>query len=286
MVSTGASGHLCVQRLASRDLDQITSEHIADFAANRQVQGKGLQVSTVNSNLRVLRRMLGLAVEWGELAGLPKVNLLRGERHRDRVVSSEEEKSYLDSAPEPLASIASILFDTGLRPDECFSLRWEYISIVNENGLLQVASGKTAAARRVIPMTPRVRSVLWDCWLAAGRPETGYVWPAETLTGHVDDETIRRIHLKALRESKVRPFVLHSLRHTFLTRLGAAGVDAWTLARIAGHSSIKVSARYVHPNEDNVQKAMSRLAGRHKTGHTEILALPADIMKAATASAR
>jgi len=66
----------------------------------------------------------------------------------------------------------------------------------------------------------------------------------------------------------VRPFVLYSLRHTFLTRLGESGCDAWTLARIAGHSSIAISSRYIHPSEDAVFAAMSRL-GRHKIGHSE-----------------
>ena len=36
-------------------------------------------------------------------------------------------------------------------------------------------------------------------------------------------------------------FVLHSLRHTMLTRLGESGVDAFTIMRIAGHSSVVVS---------------------------------------------
>ena len=35
------------------------------------------------------------------------------------------------------------------------------------------------------------------------------------------------------------------LRHTFLTRLGESGCDAWSLARIAGHSNIRMSSRYV-----------------------------------------
>ncbi|MBL8178764.1 MAG: tyrosine-type recombinase/integrase [Bryobacterales bacterium] len=39
-------------------------------------------------------------------------------------------------------------------------------------------------------------------------------------------------------------FVLHSLRHTMLTRLGQAGVDAFTIMKIAGHSSITISQRY------------------------------------------
>jgi hypothetical protein len=49
---------------------------------------------------------------------------------------------------------------------------------------------------------------------------------------------------------------------TFLTRLGQSGCDAWTLARIAGHRSIAISTRYVHPSEDTVLPAMLRLGGQ------------------------
>jgi len=41
----------------------------------------------------------------------------------------------------------------------------------------------------------------------------------------------------------------------------------WTLARIAGHSSIAMSTRYVHPSEDAVFAAVDRLGG-HKIGHS------------------
>ena len=62
--------------------------------------------------------------------------------------------------------------------------------------------------------------------------------------------------------------MLYTLRHTFLTRLGESGCDVWTLARIAGHSSIAMSARYVHPSADRVLNAIGFL-GRHKTGHND-----------------
>src|SRR5437660_43774 len=39
----------------------------------------------------------------------------------------------------------------------------------------------------------------------------------------------------------VRPFVLYSLRHTRLTGLGESGSDAWTLARVSGHTSISIA---------------------------------------------
>jgi integrase len=54
-------------------------------------------------------------------------------------------------------------------------------------------------------------------------------------------------------------FVLHSLRHTFLTRLGLAGVDAFTIMKLAGHGSVVVSQRYVHPTPQAMEHAVARL---------------------------
>ena len=44
----------------------------------------------------------------------------------------------------------------------------------SQHGTLAVTHGKSSAARRVLPMTPRVRVVLEKRWLAAGKPDTGY----------------------------------------------------------------------------------------------------------------
>ena len=248
--------------LADRPLNEITGEQVASFAAYRV--SEGLQVSTVNSSLRVLRRMLRLAVEWGAVEQCPRVKLLPGERRCERVVTPEEEARYLSAALEPLASFATLLADTGLGPDECFRLRWEAITWTNgRHGTLLVTHGKTRARRRVLPLTPRVRAVLEIRWEAQRRPQEGWVWPSGTRSGHIESCTLKKQHRKALGVSKVRPFVLYTLRHTFLTRLGESGCDAWTLARIAGHSSVAISSRYVHPSEDAVLEAMNRL-GDHR----------------------
>ena len=260
--------------LADARLDGITGELASDFAAHRLREG--MQISTANNSLRVLRRILNLAVEWGVLDKAAKVKVLSGERRRERVITFEEETRYLAAALEPLASIAAVLADTGTRPEECFRLRWEHVTWLNgRNGVLLVTHGKTAAARRVLPMTPRVREVLEPRWNDTGRPEEGWVWPALTRSGHVEPSSLRKQHVRAIGDAKVRAFVLYSLRHTFLTRLGQSGCDAWTLARIAGHSSITISARYVHPSEDAVLNAMSRLDG-HKIGHNEKAAVLAE----------
>lgn len=244
--------------LVNRKLDTITSEHAADYAAH--LQAKGWQPSSVNSSLRVLRRVLRLAVEWGIAPTSPKIRLLRGEHHRERVVTRDEEMRYLAAAGDQMADIATLLIDTGMRPEENSRLRWESISWTKGHcGTLQVTHGKTSAARRMLPMSPRVRALLERRWEKALNPIEGWVWVSATASGHVEPSTMKKQHQRAMKLSGVRPFVLYSLRHTFLTRLGEAGCDAWTLARIAGHSSIAISARYVHPSEDAVMNVFLRM---------------------------
>jgi integrase len=274
---------LSFKPLASARLDTINNELAAEFASHRQAESK--QITTINSSLRVLRRILGLAVEWGIIEIRPTISMLPGERHRETVVTPEQEDLYLVYAPEPLRSIATVLADTGLRPDECYRLRWEDLNWkAGRFGILQVRQGKTSAARRTIPMTPRVRFILEKHWEVAQKPTEGWLWPAPTKAGYVNHSSLKKSHTRAFRlanaavkkrneekgtmEKEIRPWVLYSFRHTFLTRLGQSGCDAWTLARIAGHSSITMSSRYVHPSEDAVISAMYRLSG-HKTGHNK-----------------
>src|SRR5207253_11030348 len=132
---------------------------------SKDEEKRGLAVSSINSAIRVLRRVLSLAVEWDVIESAPKLALLPGERHRERVISPDEEMRYFAAALPLLADVATVLADTGMRPDECYRLRWEDMTWVNgRNGTLLVTHGKTAAARRVLPMTPRVRAVLEARW--------------------------------------------------------------------------------------------------------------------------
>jgi integrase len=62
-----------------------------------------------------------------------------------------------------------------------------------------------------------------------------------------------------VKASKVAPFRLYDLRHTWATRAAMSGIDLVTLASMLGHSRIQMVLRYAHPTQDHQTKAMERL---------------------------
>lgn len=139
---------------------------------------------------------------------------------------------------------------------------------LSHHSALSVGYGKTDAARRTLPMTPRVRCILEARWLGAGKPTSGWVFPVKaSKSGHITHSSLKKAHAKALKLSKVEPFVIYSLRHTLATRLATPpGMDAWTLGKIMGWSSLAVAMRYIHPSEQRVLDVFEQKHELSETG--------------------
>ena len=286
-------------RLSRERLDAIKSEMIAGYARRRL--DAGLKIASVNRELQVLRRMFVLATEWGKVdKALPKVRMIPGEAHRETVLDDGTERAYLDAAaaigsgklesylralvgirainrgkapikpkdPFLLRDVTTILLDCGLRPEECFRLRWEHI----RDGAAHVPFGKTENARRTVPLTDRAVALVEMRRAAALSKE--WVFPAGTKSGHIEKSTLKKQHSKACSLAKVPPFPLYTFRHTCLTRW-AAYMDPYTLAYLAGHSDFSTTRRYVHPQAQTIRDAIERArAGRggHSSGHNSEIA--------------
>jgi len=252
----GVKHLLAFDKLASEPLDAITSEKIAGYVAKRQADG--LKVASVNRELQALRRMFALAVEWGKVdKALPRVRMVSGEAHRERVLTDAEEAIYLANATPLLHDVATILIDCGLRPEECFRLQWSSV----RDGQIEIQYGKTDNARRHIPVSQRVAAVLE---MRNTGNDSPWVFPAPTKSGHMEPSTVKKPHVKACKGGKkktdewvVQPFPLYTLRHTCLTRW-APHMDPWTLAHLAGHRDMAITKRYVHPQADMIRAAMDR----------------------------
>lgn len=260
---------------ASKKLDQITNEDVAKFVSKRFAEDR--LPATINSTIRVLRRIMNLAVEWRVISLAPKLETVPGERHRERVLKEDEEERYLNACADDLRVFMCLLLDTGLRPwREAAQLDWG--NVLWDQNKIFVASGKTPAARRYVPMLTRTRRFLEWLWDKAGKPTAEVkIFPANTSTKVVDGSTFKKAHAKALKESGVPPFCVYTCRHTFLTRLGTRpGMDPWTFMKIAGHSNISQSQRYVHPSMETVNRAMEEpgLKAGHASDSTTTETLP------------
>jgi integrase len=154
-------------------------------------------------------------------------------------------------------------------------LRWEHVLFNGSGGgLIQITQGKSRAARRLLPMVPEVLSALKSRWKAQEHPQEGWVFPSTSRCGHFEGGTAKGHHARALRKSneearknkqpELRLFEPYCLRHTALTRLGESGCDCFTLARIAGHSSITITQRYCHPQADAIERAFVKFSAGQK----------------------
>jgi integrase len=264
--------------LASARLDRIDEELIAAFVQNRSHQKsraganrkkkadalmveKPISPASVNRELATLRRLLRMAHEWKVINRVPRIRLLRGERSREFVMSHAQERNYLEFAPQPLKDAALLMLDTGLRVGELGSLEWQDIHLQPVGdakfGFIHVRKGKSKNAKRNVSLSSRL-------WVMLDRRKTAsqsaYVFTDETGSKPLSIWTLEDQH-KHMRQALKLPAdaVIHSFRHTFGTRLGEAGADAFTIMRAMGHSSVLVSQKYVHPTPEAMERAFERL---------------------------
>ncbi len=64
--------------------------------------------------------------------------------------------------------------------------------------MIQIIKGKTKARRRMLPMLPEVFRVLQERHEEQGRPGEGWVFPAGSDSGHLEESSAKHCHGKAI----------------------------------------------------------------------------------------
>jgi integrase len=260
---------------AKRDLQTL---HANDVARFRDREARELSRSTANIGVKVLRVCFGEAVRQGLLTVNPAVRVKplksSGEAKR-RAFTLTEIKRILKACGDNVEWRGLILFGLylGQRLGDLAKLTWRAVDL--DSGEIAFTARKTGR-RIVLPLVQPLIDYLSA--LPSSDNPNAYIFPSlakhkrtaslsnqfrEILVEAGLVEPLPRGHRSTgrgrsgAREPSELSF--HSLRHSAVTMLKAAGVSDFIAREIVGHESAAVSRQYTHLTTDDKRAAMRRL---------------------------
>ena len=192
--------------------------------------------------------------------------------------TESERRRYLSKATPVLRDVATLMLETGMRPEEVYRIQPRNVHLAQS--YLFNPFGKTKAAKRKIRLTAAAHSILSERLQKCDGP---YLFP-HTLDPNRPVPKVSDAHERAVRDSGVAPFRLYDLRHTWATRAVEAGVDLVTLAAMLGHSKINMVMRYAHPTQEHQTAAMKKME-QHVLAQQIACLRPPDLAAAETTPA-
>jgi len=234
-------------------LHEVTPLDIEKFKLMKLTEGRAK--ATVNTYLKVLKRMYNIAIDWGYAKDNPARRVkLYSEKDslKERILSKEEEDRLLEAASAHLRPILVIALNTGMRRGEILNLKWNQIDFQKN----EIRVEKTKSEK---PRTVDINSYLLEKLLRlkkkSDRSQYVFINPK---TG-VPFTTVRRSFENACKDAGIEELRFHDLRHSFASRLIEKGVDIIRVKELLGHSSVRVTERYTHSNQKERKKAVELL---------------------------
>ena len=248
-----------IKYFGKRMMYEITVMEIDDYLEHRH---EGRSASTVNRDLAMLKSMFSRANEWGDLVDYhpaKNIKLLFEDNERCRYLTDEEQDRLLSACSGMLRMIVLIALRTGLRWGEIVNLKWRqapksnYVDFEHNTVFVHESLAKSKKSR-YIPLAPSVKHALLDYPQLS---ESGYIFVNPKTDKQI--VTLKKSFRRALKKAKIEDFRFHDLRHCFASDLVRNGVDLFTVQKLLGHSSPKMTMRYAHLGNDHLRKAIQFL---------------------------
>lgn len=155
----------------------------------------------------------------------------------------------------PHADSILLMCYTGFRIAEFLELKPEHYDTKNR---ALIGGKKTDAGRnRIVPVHQSVQKILEEKLAAGG--ET--IICDEKGRSYTPDSFRRRCYYPALDAIGVRRLTPHATRHTFATRLSAAGARTEDIQALAGHEDYEITANtYIHQDIATLRAAIEKMA--------------------------
>lgn len=240
-----------------------------------KITGQKLTPATVNRYLASLSSVLNYALEYEIIEAHPmkggKVKKLQESAGRTRILTADEETKLIEAAKASswpmLALFVRVCLTTAARRAEVLNLRWKDVRLEDSIAVL----GKTKNGRpRALPLVSDVKAALAHA--AKVRPlHSDYVFynPRNPVKPINPDAAWKKCRagagLLTDREDPLERVVLHTTRHTGVTKMIKGGANLAQAAIVSGHQTLAMLKRYEHlAASDAVELAERLLSGNAK----------------------
>ena len=240
-------------------VERITPALVNDYVATKL--GEGLSPKTVTNHLNLLHSIFSHSIKRGWVATNPVAAVDRPRAvERDpeiRFLAPDEVDALIEAAPDDeLGATDRALYVlaafTGLRQGELVALRWRDVDA--QAGLLRVrrsytrgrfGTPKSRRSSRAVPMATRVVKELEQHFCRTEFPHDDDLVLCHPATGApYDASRMRKRFYAALNRAGVRRVRFHDLRHTFGTRMAAAGAPLRAIQEWMGHADYQTTLVY------------------------------------------
>lgn len=253
--------------VAGKPLKDITTADLEKLVLRPMIEA-GKSPSHIRHALIVVSVVWNLAADMGMVSGenpVTRIKKPKRDDHRDRFLSKDEAVRLLTALKESSTEahdVAVLSLFSGLRVGECLALTWADVNF--EDGLIFVKDTKNKRNRHAY-ITAEIEEMLMRRREAhpksaivflKGRPDTVYA-----IIRKLFAETVKTLGLNDGVTDRRQRVVIHTLRHTFASWLVQMGTPLYTVSKLMGHRSLKVTERYAHLAPDTQRAAAMDLQG-------------------------
>lgn len=248
----------------NQSLASLTTRQLMDFRAKRR--GLGIDRPTINRDMAVLKAAINHAVNAHGLAA-PAVDWKRlrypENEHRVRFLSHEEFDTLIAAADPGMQLAITAAAATGLRRTALLEINWHQVDLRGRTITIPKGKGRkpqvVGIAAPLLKLLKRQRTNQ----RSAGRKGQAGDRKVVLLNGPVFDLTnFRKRWEKARRVAGLIDFRWHDLRHTFATWARQGGADLLQLKEAMAHSSVAVTAKYMHIGAEETVTAFDRAGAK------------------------
>jgi integrase len=265
-----AANHL-KKAFATRRLVEVTTDEIEHYLRGRLHQRvrfkttsgyleRGLlKPATVHQELRILRRMLNVAVRKKLLTLNPcstvEFPVVVKKLFRPHYVSWSEQQRIESHGPQYLRNVVRIITETGLRIyKELLRMKKEQVDLAN--AVVWIPDSKTPDGISEVPLTKLALEAFRSQMSISGSGV--FLFPSDRVsTTHL--KSLKTVWRNTLRRAGIRYFRIYDLRSTYATRLSAGGVtDEW-VTQLLRQGDAQVLKKYSQMKLQMKREALEKL---------------------------